>query len=80
MDAASVPVRESFAPIALRLWYSPYVRYGGGEDAISVQIAPAAMLIEQQRADRLALILSWIPVLSLNGISAVRSGGVARQA
>jgi sigma-B regulation protein RsbU (phosphoserine phosphatase) len=69
--AATIPVEEPFATVALRLWYPPTARYGGGEDSIRSQIGFAAALNEQQRADRLALILSWVPVISLNGLLAL---------
>jgi phosphoserine phosphatase RsbU/P len=76
LDVADVPVQESFATVALRLWYPPSVRYRGGVDFISAQLASAALLNERQRADRLALILSWLPVLSLNGLLALVGVGL----
>ncbi len=69
--AATVPAQESFATVALRLWYHPYVRYAGGADSIRSQLASAAVLNERRRADRLALILSWLPVLSLSALLAL---------
>ena len=76
LDAAGAAVRKPFATVAVRLWYSPYTRYYGGEDAIGVQIGPAVLLNAQQRADRLALILSWLPFFSLNGIAALVGAGL----
>ncbi len=69
--ATTVPPQESFATVALRLWYHPHVRYGGGADSIRSQLASAAVLNERQRVDRLVLILSWLPVLSLNALLAL---------
>ena len=69
--AVSVPAQQSFATVALRLWYPPSFRYTGGEDSISSQLASSIELNERQRADRLALILSWLPVLSLNALLAL---------
>lgn len=69
--AATIPVEEPFATVAVRLWYPPTSRYGGGEDSLRSRIGYAAELNEQQRADRLALILSWVPVISLNGLLAL---------
>ncbi len=74
--AANAPVRESFATVALRLWYPPFFWYGGREDSIRAQLASAAVLNERQQADRLALILSWLPVLSLNALLALAGVGL----
>jgi hypothetical protein len=70
LDAVGIPAQAPFAAVALRLWYPPAVRYGG-RDFIFCQIASAALLNEQHRADKLAFILSCLPVLSLNGLLAL---------
>jgi hypothetical protein len=69
--AAGVPTHESVATVALCLWYPPSFRYMGGEDSIRSQLASTIVLNERQRADRLALILSWLPDLSLNALLAL---------
>jgi len=74
--AAAIPTQESLATFALRLWYPPTFRYRGGKDRIRSQLAPAAVLNERQRADRLALILSWLPLLSLNALLALAGIGL----
>lgn len=72
----TVPDREPFATVALRLWYPPSLRYSGGRDQLVSDLASAAMLNEQRRADRLALALGWIPVLSLNALLALVGVGL----
>jgi Stage II sporulation protein E (SpoIIE) len=74
--AATIPVEEPFATVALRLWYPPTSRYQGGEDSLRPRVGFAAELNEQQRADRLVLILSWVPVLSLNALLALAGIGL----
>ena len=74
--ADTIPAQESFATVALRLWYPPSFRYLGGEDSIRSQLASVIVLNERQRADRLALILSWFPVLSLNALLALAGIGL----
>ena len=73
---ATIPAQVSFATVALRLWYPPSIRYRGGTERVLPQLAPAATLNERQRADRLALILSWVPVLSLNALLALLGVGL----
>jgi phosphoserine phosphatase RsbU/P len=68
LDAVGMSQRASFATVALRLWYPPGFRYRSGEDHIACELGSTAVLKERQRAERLSLILSWVPLFSLDGL------------
>jgi len=68
LDAGGISQQVSFATIALRLWYPPAFLYGNGEDRIACELGSTAVLKERQRAERSSLILSWVPLLSLDGL------------
>ena len=76
LDPAGISQQASFATIALRLWYPPAFRYSGGEDHVACELGSTAVLKERQRAERLSLILSWVPLLSLDALLALLGFGL----
>ena len=76
LDAVGSTRQASVARVALRLWYPPTLRYSGGEDRVTCELGSTAVLKERQRADRLAIILSWVPVLFLNALLALAGVGL----
>jgi len=68
LDAGGISQQASFATIAVRLWYPPAFLYGSGEDRIACELGSTAVLKERQRAERSSLVLSWVPLLSLDGL------------
>jgi phosphoserine phosphatase RsbU/P len=76
LDTAGAARQASFATVALRLWYHPESRYFGGKDHVTCELGSTAVLKERQRAERLSLLLSWVPLLSLEGLLALLGLGL----
>jgi len=76
LDSARIVPQESAATVALRLWYPPAFRFVGGKDHVTCEFGSTAVLKERYRAERLSVLLSWVPLLSLEGLLALLGLGL----
>ena len=64
------------ATLAIRLWYPPNFRYGGGHDRANAKLMSAALAGALERADQAAVVLSWIPMFVLNAFPGLAGVGL----